>query len=122
MTRRSERIGEQLRAEVARLLRDETTDPRIGLVSVTRVDVAPDLSNAKVYWRPLDAKPDHSAEEIDAIASGLDSAAGFLRTRLARVLALRRIPQLAFRYDPSIAGGAEMLDLLRRVNVEGDGT
>ena len=50
MSRRTERIAEQLRAEISQLLRREVSDPRIGLVTLTRVDVAPDLSNAVVYY------------------------------------------------------------------------
>ena len=57
MTRRTERIGEQIRGELARLLREEVTDPRVGLVTLTRIDVAPDLSHAKVFWSALDAVP-----------------------------------------------------------------
>ena len=53
MSRRTERIAEQIQSEVAKLLRAETTDPRIGLVTITRVDVAPDLSHALVFWSAL---------------------------------------------------------------------
>ncbi len=116
MSRRTERIGEQIRAELARLLREEATDPRIGLVTLIHVDVAPDLSNARVYWSALQSK---DSEDRSASEAGLASAAGFLRHRLARVLDLKRIPELRFRYDSSLAQGDATLSLLREIR---DGT
>lgn len=121
MTRRTERIGEQLRAEIARLLREEVTDPRIGLVTITRVDVAPDLRNARVHWSALHADPGRDPRE-DAegeTARGLASAAGFLRRRLAGLLHTKRVPELRFVHDPSLALGSETLNLIRELD---DGT
>jgi ribosome-binding factor A len=129
---RLERIGEQVRGELARLLRDEVRDPRVGLVPLTRVEVAPDLATASVFWSRLvpdspaggEAPADESGEAADeAVAEverGLRSAAGFLRGRLARELSLRRTPELRFRHDPSIARGAEMLTLIRTLTEERD--
>jgi ribosome-binding factor A len=112
LSRRTERVGEQIRGELARLLREEVTDPRIGLVSLTRVDVAPDLGNARVYWSRIAAgRP--SPEGLAECEAGLASAAGFLRRRLARILELRRIPELRFVHDPSLALGARTLELLK---------
>ena len=110
MSRRTERIAEQLRAEIARVLREEATDPRVRLVTVTRVDVAPDLSNAFVFWSALDAEDEGA---IAAKEDGLASAASFVRRRLARELPLRRVPELRFRFDPSFVLGSETLSLLR---------
>jgi ribosome-binding factor A len=119
VTRRTERIGEQIRSELARLLREEVTDPRIGLVTLTRVDVAPDLSHAKIYWSALDSVPhgragvSHASTET---AEGLVSAAGFLRSQLARVLATKRVPELRFVHDPALEAGAETLRLLKEID------
>jgi ribosome-binding factor A len=113
MTRRSERIGEQLREEIARVLLEDVTDPRIGMVSLTRVDCAPDLSNAIVFWSTLKAE---SRESIDSVGIGLASAASFVRGRVARSLPLRRMPRLSFRYDPTLQQGSEMLSLLREIS------
>ncbi len=121
MTRRTDRIAGEIQAELARLLREEVTDPRVGLVTLTRVDVAPDLSNALVYWSALDpeidatAEPDAAAERIAKHQSGLESAAQFLRHRAAGALPLRRMPALRFRYDPSLALGGRTLAVLREV-------
>ena len=119
MTRRTDRIGEQSRGELARLLRQEVTDPRVGLVTLTRIDVAPDLSHAKVYWSTLDSVPHGKAgvRHADAdTAKGLASAAGFLRTQLARALATKRVPELRFVHDEAMEAGAETLRLLKEID------
>jgi ribosome-binding factor A len=107
---RNERIAEQVRGELARLLREETSDPRIGILTLTRVKVSPDLSEATVFWSPLELEAELDPEEV---GRGLASAAGFLRTRLASELALRRTPALSFRHDRSIEEGSRTLALLR---------
>jgi ribosome-binding factor A len=110
MSRRTERIAEQIQSEVARVLRTETTDPRIGLVTITRVDVAPDLSHALVFWSALVSD---DPEALGRVEAGLDSAAPFLRRRLAEPL--RRMPELRFRFDPSLALGSQTLRVLREL-------
>lgn len=110
MSRRTDRIGEQVRAEVARILREEVTDPRIGMVTLTRIDVAPDLSNARIFWSTVGDR--------DEIERGLTSAAGFVRGRLARVLPLRKVPELRFLWDPSLELGDRTLATLRNLSQE----
>ena len=112
MSRRTERIGEQIRAELARLLHEEATDPRIGFVTLTQVDVAPDLSNARVYWSGVNSG---DADDLAASEAGLASASGFLSHRLAQTLHLKRVPELRFRYDASLAQGDATLSLLREI-------
>jgi len=113
MSRRMERINEEIRGELARLLREEATDPRIGLVTITRVDVSPDLHNALVFYSPLELTEDRD-DEPEA-GAGLESAAPFLRRRLAQLLPLKRVPALQFRYDPSLAQGDRTLALLKEI-------
>ncbi len=110
MSRRTDRIGEQVRAEVARILHEEVTDPRIGMVTLTRIDVAPDLSNARIFWSTVGDR--------DEIERGLTSAAGFVRGRLARVLPLRKVPELRFLWDPSLELGDRTLAALRNLSPE----
>lgn len=107
---RNERIAEQVRGELARLIREETSDPRIGLLTLTRVKVSPDLSTATIFWSPLKLEDEVDPNEV---GRGLESAAGFLRARLAAELALRRTPSLSFRHDRSIEEGSRTLALLR---------
>ncbi len=111
MSRRTERIASQLREEIARVLGEEVTDPRARLVTLTRVDVAPDLSNALVYWSALDGK-DRTLEDVQA---GLESASPFVRRRISKVLPLRRMPELRFSHDPSLTLGSRTLSILREL-------
>jgi ribosome-binding factor A len=113
VSRRTERIAEELKSEIARVLREEVSDPRIHLVTLTRVDVAPDLTSALVFWSALEP------ESVDRIQDGLTSAAPFVRRRLAGVLPLKRMPELRFRHDPSLDLGDRTLSLLRNLD-DGD--
>jgi ribosome-binding factor A len=115
MSRRTERVGEQLRAELARLLREEVADPRIRLVTLIRVDVAPDFSRAEVFWSAVETA---RSPGLEATAEGLEDAAPFLRRKLARELPLRRMPELHFHHDPSLALGDRTLALLRELRHE----
>jgi ribosome-binding factor A len=110
---RTERIAQQLREEIARVLRDEVTDHRVKLITVLKVDVAPDLSNAIVYWSMFDRDGDPDLDSVDSIAQGLDSAAGFMRQKLAMSLSLRRMPALRFRYDASLRLAGETMEILQ---------
>ena len=105
---RINRINEELRKELAALLR-ELKDPRIssGLVSITRVDTTGDLRYARVYVSALDK------ETEPQVMKGLRSASGFLRREIGHRLALRYTPELQFIADDSIAYGAHILELLR---------
>jgi ribosome-binding factor A len=107
-----ERVAEELRSEIARVLRAEVADPRVALVTVLRVDVSPDLRNALVFWSRIEQK---GSPEVDVISAGLESAAGFLRKRLAQELPLKRMPALSFRYDAAIEAGDRTLALLREL-------
>jgi ribosome-binding factor A len=118
VTRRTDQIGEQLRAELVRLLRDEVTDPRIAMLTLTRVDVSPDLAQALVFWSPLDPRADRGEQALALIATGLESASSFLRRRVAQQLELRRSPALDFRHDPSLALGAHTLELLNELKAD----
>jgi ribosome-binding factor A len=106
--RRSERVAEGIREEVATFLAEDAKDPRlVGLVTVTGVDVTRDLRHAKVFVSIMG-----SDEEREATLAGLDSAAGHLRSRVGRALRLRVAPEITFRYDESIARAAKIEALL----------
>jgi len=108
MTRRTERLNDQLREEISDLVRRELKDPRIGgLVTITEVDVAPDLSYAKVFVSVMGTD-----EEKTSTLRALAAAAHFLQRELRRRLTIRRMPELDFIADDSIAHGARILHLL----------
>lgn len=115
MSRRLERVAEQLRAEIARVIHEEVTDPRIGLVTLIRVDVSPDLGQATVFWSRIETQ---GAPSLETVQAGLSSAAPFVRRRLAEVMPLRRMPALRFRHDSSLERGDRALEILRSLRDE----
>ena len=110
--RRRARLNEQMKREIAELLRSEVDDPRVGLPTVTGVDVTADLWLARVYVRPGPTDPDAS---LDKILEGLEAAAPFVRRALGRTLTLRRVPELRFLPDRTIEGALRIEKILREV-------
>lgn len=96
---RPERVGDQIRGEIASLLAREVHDPRIGFVTLTRITVTPDLQQARVWYTALGDEKTRVAT-----AKGLERAAPFLRRQIGSRLRLKRVPELTFIYDDSIAG------------------
>lgn len=112
--RRSDRVAEAIRAEVATFLTEEAKDPRLtALVTVTGVEVTRDLRHAKVFVSLLG-----SDEEKKSTLEGLESVAGHLRSRLGRVLRLRSAPDIVFATDPSVARAARIETLLAQLKEE----
>lgn len=113
MSQRAERVGERIQAELARLLREEVRDPRIGFVTVTGVSLSPDLKNARIWISVLGSDPDESVQ-------ALNRAASFLRRRLARDAGLRFTPQLQFAFDASVEGGQRVESILADLHDAGE--
>lgn len=106
-SQRAQRVGDQIQKELADLLRHEVKDPRVGPVTVTRVDVSPDLSHATVHFTHL-AGREHGDEAVHA----MQRTAGFLRSQLSHRLDLYSVPQLHFAYDDSIEAGMKLSQLI----------
>jgi ribosome-binding factor A len=106
-SQRAQRVGEQIQRDLAELLRESVKDPRVGRVTITAVEVSPDLSHAKIFITHL-AGREHADEAVEA----LQRTAGFLRTELARRLKLYSVPQLHFAYDDSIESGMRLSQLI----------
>ncbi len=106
-TQRAHRVGDQIQRELADLLRLHVKDPRIGMVTITAVEVSPDLSHAKIFFSHL-----AGADQKDAAVEALQHTAGYLRTELAHRLKLYTVPQLHFAYDDSIESGLKMSKLI----------
>jgi len=111
---RSLRFGDQIQRGLADLLAREVKDPRVGMVTITSVEVSRDLANAKVFLTVLG---DQSA--VQESLQVLKRAAGFLRSALARHLNMRVVPALRFVYDPSVERGIHMGQLIREA-IESD--
>ena len=104
---RTARIADQIQRELAELIRLEVRDPRVGLVTLTGVEVSRDQSHAKVFFTTLDAQ-----SGSEAAREGLQHAAGFLRSELARRLTTRKVPELHFSYDESVERGMRLARLI----------
>jgi ribosome-binding factor A len=97
MVRRTERLNEQLKRELAGLIRDQVRDPRVGLVTITGVHTTRDLGLARVH-----VSTTGTDAERETTLVGLSAAAPFLRTALGRILRIRRVPELRFEEDRSL--------------------
>ncbi len=108
---RLNRVAEAIKQEIAQILQRELKDPRIGFVTITRVNITADLQQATVYFSLLDGHGTLKETEI-----GLKSAQGFIRRLLGERLRLRVTPEVMFRADPSIADSIRMSKLLDELN------
>jgi ribosome-binding factor A len=108
---RADRIGEAMLAELGTMIQREVKDPRIGFVSITRVEVSRDLAKAKVFVSVLDPA------QVEDTLNGLKSAGRFLRGEVARRLGLRVAPELEFRLDHSIADSVHIHQLLKQAGM-----
>ncbi|MDH1212401.1 30S ribosome-binding factor RbfA [Pseudomonas chengduensis] len=112
---RTQRIGDQMQRELAQLIRREVKDPRLGLVTITAVDVSRDIGHAKVF---ITVMGQDDAEAIKESLKVLNDAAGFLRMQLGKAMKLRSVPQLHFHYDESVQRGAHLSALIERAVAE----
>ena len=108
---RPDRVADQIRGELATLLAREVHDPGIGFVTLTRVQVSPDIQLARVFYTVLG---DDKARRDSARA--LDRAAAFLRRQIGARLRLKRVPELKFQYDEAIAGQDRIEQLLNEIH------
>lgn len=106
---RHQRVAEQIRREIADLLREEIRQAGISLLTVTDCEVTRDLSFARIYFSVL------NGEERERAQAWLDAAAGHLRSELAHRMRLRSVPRLSFHFDPSIEHGMQMDALISAV-------
>ena len=104
---RSRRIAEQIQRELSDIIRLELKDPRVGMITLTDVEVSHDQSHARIFFTSL-GDPSSIAETV----KGLQHAAGFLRSELAHRMKLRLVPQLQFKYDESVERGMRLSSLI----------
>lgn len=114
---RARRVADRIQQELAEILLQDTSDPRLAMVTVTGVKVDREFGFATIYVTTVDP------ERRDEVLAGFAHARGFLRSALAARIPLRSFPQLRFRYDASADDGARIEDLLDRIKrEEGRGT
>ena len=104
---RTRRLGEQIQRDLAQIIQREVKDPRLGMVTVSGVELSRDLGHAKVYVTVMGEGAD-----IETSLTILNKVAGFLRHELGRHIVARTIPQLHFHYDESVERGAALSKLI----------
>jgi len=104
---RSQRVVEQIRRELAELIRLEVKDPRVGFITLTDVEITPDYAHAKVFFTSMTGEAD-----VPEIQQGLRRASGFLRRELGRRIRIHTIPELHFHYDRSVEEGSRLSRLI----------
>ncbi len=112
---RSQRVAEQIRRELAELIRLEVKDPRVGFITLTDVEITPDYAHAKVFFTSM-----RGEEGLDEILVGLRRASGFLRRELGKRVRIHTLPELHFQYDSSVERGSRMSQLIDEVVREDD--
>ncbi len=110
MTRRLERLVEEIRIEVAKIIAADLKDPRIGFVTVTRAELTSDLAHARIFVGILGS----DAQRSKTLA-GLKQASGFIRRELGRRLRIRQTPDVQFRYDEGLDAADRVAQLLDEV-------
>jgi ribosome-binding factor A len=109
--KRSEKVADLIRKEVSQMLVKSIKDPRIGFVTITRVNVSEDCRFAKVYFSVAG-----TLAERESSRKGLDSAKGYVRKELGRRLRLRYTPEIVFQFDPSIEYAIHMEELIQSIH------
>lgn len=112
-SRRQRQVAELLHEEISQIIQREIKDPRLGFVTVTGVEVSPDLRLAKVFITVLGDDTD-----IKSTLTGLTSAANYFRHKLGQSLSLRHIPELSFKLDTSLEYGLHIDHLLDTIKDE----
>lgn len=106
---RLRRVAEQIQRELSEILRTELKDPGVGLVTITDVEMSPDLTHAKIFFTTLG-----DAGALSQSQRGLRRAAGFLRAALGNRLRIHSTPELHFEYDASVERGVRLTQLIDR--------
>ena len=117
---RVQRVAEQIRGELSQILREEVRDPRLGMLTITRVKLAPDLGAATIFYSPLGEDPD--AVRREELAAVMTQVTGFVRRTLSKRVKLRHTPELRFLLDDSIAAGTDTLALIRELEIQPEDT
>lgn len=104
---RARRVADQIQRELSDILRSELKDPRVGMITLTGVEVSPDFAHAKVFFTSL-----AEAAQRDEVRAGLKRASGFLRTMLGARIKIHSTPELHFVYDESVESGIRLTHLI----------
>lgn len=106
------RVADQIQRDLAEIIAFELKDPRVGMITITEVQITPDYAHAKVFFTMLSDEK----EAIQNTVTGLSKAAGFIRGQLGRRLSIHTLPELHFVHDTSTARGIELSRLIDAAN------
>jgi ribosome-binding factor A len=106
------RVADQIQRDLAEIIAFELKDPRVGMITITEVQITPDYAHAKVFFTMLS----DDREAIQNTVNGLGKAAGFIRGQLGRRLTIHTLPELHFVHDTSTARGMELSKLIDEAN------
>ncbi|MBJ7222596.1 MULTISPECIES: 30S ribosome-binding factor RbfA [unclassified Brenneria] len=109
---RTQRVAQEMQKEIAIIIQREVKDPRIGMATVSGVEVSRDLAYAKVFVTFLN---DNEPEQVKTAVKALQDASGFIRVLLGKAMRLRVVPELTFSYDNSLVEGMRMSNLVTNV-------
>jgi ribosome-binding factor A len=109
---RSQRVADQIQKDLAELIAMEVKDPRVGMVTLTEVQLTPDYAHAKIFFTTLNDDP----ASVQNTLQGLKKVSGFLRAQLGRRLHIHTLPELHFVHDISTSRGAALSKLIDEAN------
>jgi ribosome-binding factor A len=109
---RNLRIADQIQRDLSELIAFELKDPRVGMVTITEVQITPDYAHARIFFTMLN----DDEEAIRNTLEGLVKASGFLRGQLGRRLTIHTLPQLHFVHDTSVSRGMQLSSLIEQAN------
>lgn len=112
-TRRQQRVAEEIQRRTSTFIREELKDPRLGFLTITRVDINSDLTHALIYVSVLGTE-----EEQEDTMAALRSARGLIRRDIGDWLQLRTVPEIAFKLDMSLERGARVLEIIKALHGE----
>ncbi|HJO06919.1 MAG TPA: 30S ribosome-binding factor RbfA [Chloroflexota bacterium] len=115
MSRRVERLTSQIERELATILHQKVSDPRLGFVTITRTEVSSDMSFVRIYYAVYGDETD-----IRETATALDRSGGFIRHQLGQTLGTRLTPELRFQFDTSYQRGMEVIGLINELDLPDD--
>lgn len=110
---RVEKVQKELRYQVSLIVQQELKDPRIGFVTITRVEITPDLKEAKIYFTTMDVK-----ESLDDTVNGLNRSAGFVRKLVGERMRMKFTPQINFIYDDSLKRQGIIDEIIDKIHRE----
>jgi len=112
-TQRPERVQEALRQEISKIVQNEVKDPRLGFITITRVELTKDLRYAKIFFSTLG-----ESREKHLALKGLNHAKGYIKTLVADKIKLRFVPELDFRIDDTLEHTKQIYDILNKLKKE----